>query len=277
MKAPFKNLSTFQIVGFIFSAIMPLVIFVLTEKKEPVASLFLGFLLAVLTQGFDIQKRISDLEERLLKANALSQDLYQGGFLLKHIPQIVSDYRTIQDKSIDLFKEWADSAITQCSTVLHEMNEGYLIDQNGRTGTGKEETLKKVVKRGGTVKAVAALDAPYWRSPEAAHWVKENADAVGRGVKITRIFSYPEETLRGLVDVMEKQQSLGIHVYVAPVDKVDQKLIADYILFDDRVIHTIEGVGQINRISIIKDKLKVIKQFDNLLRYAKTLEEFVDE
>ena len=75
MKSPFKNLDTVQIIGFIASGIIS--IGFLLAGQDPITSVILGFVLAALTQGFDIQKRLSDSEERLLIVSALSRKLYQ--------------------------------------------------------------------------------------------------------------------------------------------------------------------------------------------------------
>lgn len=70
MKTQFKNLDTLQIIGFIISAGVSTIL--LIAGQDTVASLTLGFVLAALTQLFDLQKRHSDSEERILKASTLS-------------------------------------------------------------------------------------------------------------------------------------------------------------------------------------------------------------
>jgi hypothetical protein len=274
MKQTLKNLDTFQIVGFLISAIVSIG-FLLAEQKA-ITSVILGFVLAALTQGFDIQKRLTASEERLLLASALSKDLYLDEWLLDHIQQIVDDYQAIKTIWFRMFKQRGDEAITQCREIIHGLKEGEWIDVSGRTGLQKEETLKYATRKGGTLKAVAAVDPLYWRSLEASIWVRANAAAVNDGVKVTRIFNYPKETLQGMIDVMEKQRNLGIEVYVAPAEDVPSEYIADYIIFDDRIVHTIERVGKQNRISIINVEYW-ISQFEGLLQFANKLDDVIDE
>lgn len=93
MRAQFKNLDTLQIIGFIISAGVSAAL--LVAGQDTVASLTLGFVLAALTQLFDLQKRYSDSEERILQASALSKVLFRDEWLLKHIRQIVEDYQLV--------------------------------------------------------------------------------------------------------------------------------------------------------------------------------------
>lgn len=270
MKSLFSFFDPIQWVGFIISGLVTY--YLLVKEYDDLLSILVGLVLVALTQGVDLQKRLKDSEEQLLKATTY-QDLYLDKELRNRIQQIVRDYQSVKTIWFDLFQDWADEAIDQCSNVLHGMAEGEWIDPIGRTGAQKENTLRTILEGDGTLKAVAAIDAPYWRSREADNWVGENANAIGRDVEVTRIFVYPEETLRDIVDVMDQQQNMGIHVYVAPTEKVPPYLISDFIIFDDRVVHTIEGAGQQNRISIVNVRQK-IAQFNDLLRFADELDDW---
>lgn len=73
MNSPFKNLDTFQIIGFLLSAAISVGSWLSGESASD--SLVLGFILATFTQLFDQQKRLSDTEERLIQANALGLEV----------------------------------------------------------------------------------------------------------------------------------------------------------------------------------------------------------
>jgi hypothetical protein len=60
-----KNLDTIQIIGFALSAIVSIVL--LIARQDTVASITLGFVLAILIQLFDLQKRHADSQEQVLQ------------------------------------------------------------------------------------------------------------------------------------------------------------------------------------------------------------------
>ncbi|MCP4612689.1 MAG: hypothetical protein GY845_28670 [Planctomycetes bacterium] len=225
MKSQLKNLDAIQIVGFVISATVSIGLLIAGQDK--VASVTLGFVLAILTQLFDIQKRLSDSEERLLQANALSQALYRDEWLFEHIRQIVEDYQSVRSKWFELFKRRAEDAVIECRNVLHSMAEDYLIASPESPFTFGAESLAMAKK---SLKAVAAADITYWRSAHAQKYLQANAEAVKRGVRFTRVFVQTPDTLRGIVDILEQQQSLGIDVYVAFPDSISRELNEDYII-----------------------------------------------
>lgn len=274
MKSLIKLFDPIQWVGFILSVLVTY--YLLTNGYDDLTSLVLGLVLAALIQGFDMQKRLNDLEDRLTKAYSLNTELSSSDFLLKYIPGLIEDYKSVQASWFDLFGQWADEAIAKCFDAIHEMREGYWIDPMGRTGLRKVSILHNIVKKGGSLKAVAALDAAYWRSAEAKVWLNENAASIKLGAKVTRIFNYPEETLRNMIDIMKTHQDLGVHVYVAPTENVPLELIEDYIIFDDRVVETSERVGQQNRVTITNVE-KWVLQFEALFRYSRKLDDVIDE
>ena len=91
MKTLSKNVDGLQIIGFIISFLVAIGLWFATEKKEPIASLILGFSLAAFTQGLDMQKRLTDSEERVLKAYKLSTELQRNEMLGDQIQNIVFD------------------------------------------------------------------------------------------------------------------------------------------------------------------------------------------
>ncbi len=174
----------------------------------------------------------------------------------------------------DLFKLRADDVVTECRKVLHGMAEGYLIVQSGGPYSSGAYTIPKTRK---TAKAVAAMDDPYWRSPESETYVRENADAVHRGVRFIRVFTYPTDTLRKMVDILESQRGLGIEVYVAPAEIIPKELNEDYLIIDDRLLFITEQSGQLQRISVDKSEIEQMgKRFDSLLRHAKKLDDVIN-
>jgi len=204
----------------------------------------------------------------------MSQELHRNQWLSEQIQHIIDDYLSVRGVWFDLFKLRADEAVTECRKVLHGMSEGYLVIQSGGPYSSGAYTIPKTRK---SAKAVAAIDDLYWRTPEGETYVRENVDAVQRGVKFVRVFTYPTATLRRMVDILQKHQSLGIEVYIAPAEMVPRELNEDYIILDDRLLFRTEQTGQLQRISIDKTEVEqAIKRFDTLLRHAKKLDDVIE-
>jgi hypothetical protein len=215
-------------------------------------------------------------EERVLKASAITQSLYPDPWLLENIQEIVQSYQEIKTKSawFDLFSQRAEDMISECRRVLHGMSEGYIVVQTGGLYSISPEVLAKVKK---TIKAVAAVNDAYWLTPESNTYLNSNYDAVKRKVKVVRVFTYPTNVLRGMVDILEKQQRLGIEIYIAPIDEnLPHDLNEDYLILDDKIISHAEQKNQ-EKISIDRAEVdRMAKQFEALLRHAKRLDEVLD-
>lgn len=273
MKLPIKNLDQIQIIGFIISIIVS--VSLLLMGQDEVSSITLGFVLAALTQLFDLQKRTEDSEERLLKASSLSQELYRNEWLFDHLQQIVHDYKIARSTWFELFRLRADEAIIHCRKSLHSMAEGYLITESGGPYAHERDMFMRPEK---VAKAVAAIDESYWRTPEANIYVQTNAEFVEQGVRFIRIFTYPKSILYGMIDILEKQQILKIEVYVVPSEMLPKELNEDYIIIDDKMIARTEQIGQQQKISIDKVEIEeMVRRFDALHKYARKLSDVIEE
>lgn len=58
----FKNIDTLQVIGLFLSVAIAILTWVMTGAKDPIPSITLGFVLAILTQGLDLQKRLNEDE-----------------------------------------------------------------------------------------------------------------------------------------------------------------------------------------------------------------------
>ena len=156
MESKPKVLDTFQIVGFVISSAISIVM--IFSGQDTVASVSLGVGLAALTQLFDLQLRHRASEERLLTSNALSKVLYRDEWLLSNVQQIVTEYKTVENSWFRLFNLRANDSIMECKNVLHTMAEGYIIvDPQGRYAYGTEGFRTAHAEH--SLKAVSARDA----------------------------------------------------------------------------------------------------------------------
>lgn len=275
MRSHEKTIDTFQIVGFALS--IAISVGLIATHQDTIQSVILGLILTTLTQLFDLQIRHGNSEDRLMQANALSQALYSDAWLLEYIQEIVNSYLTTKSGWFDLFRLRANDAIVECRNILHSMVEGNMVITPpslfsfGETFGSAEKSIKH---------ASAIADISYWRSIYADKALQWNATVIRRGVSFTRIFIQPLEALRQMVDILERQQSVGIDVFIVLPDDLPPSARQDYIIVDDRASArqevTIDGKRKAQRISIDPVEVeRLSKEFDLLKYHAVKLDEVI--
>lgn len=263
------NLDKTQLVGFLISAFVAF--FLLFSGQDSLTSVTLGFVLAVLTQLFDIQKRLSDTEERLMRANTLSKDLYHDEWLCGYIEKIVADYRRVKPVWYEIFRQRAENAIIECHDIIHGLSEGNMV-VGGRSPYGFGVSGIKFAKF--SLKAVSLSGGKFWNSVWGENYLRSNYEAIKRGVKITRIFMNTSEALNDLVEVIKKHQDMGIDVYIVPIEMAHKHLHEDFVIMDDRFVNLTEygGTGNIRQWQQSVDLVKIEQcnsKFDTILRMAR--------
>jgi hypothetical protein len=274
MKSPFKNLDTIQIIGFVISAVVS--IGLLLSRQDSLLSVTLGFVLATLTQMFDVQKRLADSEERLIQASALSKTLYSDEWLLRYIQQIINDYQMVKNGWFELFKRRANDEVAECRDVIHSLAEGHMIAYpRGPYTFGA--AVKNLVKK--SYKHASALgDVSYWRSTYAEKALASNRLNIQNGIEVTRVFIQKIDVLRQITDVLIKHQEAGIHVYVAVADEIPKELCEDYSIADNVACAYMEassdGHYKQQRISVEPIEVeRCVRNFNMLLAHSRKLDE----
>ncbi len=268
MKSIFKNLDTIQLVGFALSVIVSITLILAGNDSIPSATL--GFVLAILTQLLDIQKRQNDSEEKILRANTLSVELYKDEWLLRQIQQTVDSYIDVKQLGFSLFETRANDAVTECHNVLYQLADGYLVVPSRSPYSPRSKGIEGANK---SIKAVAIADFSYWKTNYAHSYIGANKDALARGVKIVRVFIANKETIEGISDILKNQKELGIEVYTAVIDEVPPQLIEDSLIIDDKVFSRGEltSEGKIRELRLTIDLIEVqqaVTRFDALLRHS---------
>ena len=273
-----KLFDTLQFVGVFLGTLLSIIL-IFPAHQDPIASTILGLGITIIFQLFDLQKRQSASEERILQANALSQELYQNEILFKHIQDIVKDYCSVDFIGFELFKRRADNAVVECRNILHSLAEGNMIVHlNSPFSFG----IKGLETATNLVKAIDAGDAAQWRDTVGEKYVNANMDAVKKGVKIIRVFIQPTNTLRNMVDILKKQQDAGIEVYIAAPESLPREFNQDFLIIDGRVCIHFELAGdkqaREERISINEVEIdRMDKKFEQILIYSRKLDEVIGD
>jgi len=276
MKSQERIFDTLQLIGLFLGVLLSVVLIFVTDN--PIGSAILGLGVAILFQLYDMQRRQSASEEKILQATALSRKLYQDDWLYKHIQQIVDNYLLVKDGWFDLFKNRANDAVIECRNTLTSMAEGYMLaESRGRFAFGAEgfTRAEKIVK------AVTAGEVGYWKSTYGEKYFQVNVAAMKHGVRIIRVFIQPQKILDEIVDILKNQRDAGVEVYTALPEELPRELNEDYLIMDDRVCVRMELAGDRHareeRISIDEVEVeRMVKRFDMLLRHARKLDGVVD-
>jgi hypothetical protein len=277
MESRSKLFDTFQIVGFATSTIVAIALVI--AKVDPVQSTVIGLLLAVFTQLFDLQLRQSNSEEHLLQANYLNTSLYHDPVLRGQIQQIVEDYYSILDGWLDLYKTRAQYIVSECHRVLRSMAMGTMEPPAGSQFTLQVNGLKLAQK---SIKQVTDYAAIKGAVQGVRGWyTKAWEETAGRGVQMSMILILSRQDLTDMLTQVHTVIT-PTGTYIAFSDELPAELDENYLLVDDKVMSFSErradGTLGERLISIVPlDVEKMVKHFDQVLRYARKAEDVIAE
>mgnify|MGYP005863037995 CR=1 FL=1 len=276
MKAQFKNLDTLQVVGFVISAGVSAALLVVGQ--DTVASLTLGFVLAALTQLFDLQKRHGDSEERILQASTLSETLFHDEWLLKHTRQIVEAYQSVNKGEVqrEFFLEKARTAIDDCSSILVGLSKGHVSITREEQMVVLEELLRTARAQARGVSYIAFRE--WWQTQVGKSYLQENERAVNKGIHIIRIFVAPKDRFHELKELVIEHRKAGVEVYVAIEEEQPPELLESYLIVDESIVSKSQIIlgGQFQRANVTADPYEVKKMIHNfnwLLRNSRKAED----
>jgi hypothetical protein len=272
-----KLVDTFQIVGFAVST--GVAILLVVAQVDPMLSTLMGLMLAIFTQLFDLQLRHAKSEERILKANALSQSLYRDTELLNKVRQIVDDYYSVMGGWFDLYKARAENVVSDCHRVLRSMSGGVMEPPSGSQFMLSVTALKDAKT---SIKQVTDYTS-IKDAPEGVRtwYTRSWTEAAERGVQMKMILVLTRENIK---DMLAEAQTVNTPVgtSVALSDELPPDLDENYLIVDDRVVSFSERradgtVGE-RLISIVPIEVdRMVKRFDQTLRYARKTEDISAE
>ena len=277
MKSRNKLVDTFQIVGFAASTFVAISLVI--AQVDPVQSTVIGLLLAVFIQLFDLQLRHSSTEERLLQASNLSTSLYRDPELQGQIQNIVEDYYSIHDGWLNLYKTRAQHMLSECHRALRSMAMGTMEPPAGSQFTLSanglklaEKSLKQVTDYASIRSAVQGIRGWYTKAWE---------DTAKSGIQMSMVLILSRQDLKDmLMQVHTVTTPVGTHIAFS--DELPQELDENYLIVDDKVVSFSErradGTLGERIISIIPIEVeRMVKRYDQTLRYARKAEDVITE
>lgn len=268
MKTDNKIIDSFQIVGFVISTAVSIILIVF--KQEEILSVILGLVLAVLTQLFDLQFRQADIEKKLIRSNVLNEKLYQDKWLLEKIESIVNDYYVTINGEFNLFKLYAENRISECHHSLHSLAEGEMTVPHRSLYNFAFEGIKSAKK---SIKGVNTDNFDWWRGARGQKLLQENINIIKKGVRFSRIFLIPRENLKEVLDVVQQHHQVGIESYLIFTNEIPKEYNEGFTIMDDKLVvyreKVRDGVSRERAISTKPAQVEqMIQRHQILMQYA---------
>lgn len=266
-----RNVVSVQGIGFLVSALVSLSFLIPQLKLRFLESLACGLLLVIVTQVYELKRR---LEETVPMLSLMHDDPN----LSEQIIQLLENRETIEDGWFALFKVEATQILSHCFSDIREMAVDKQLTTEPRSDLPYKFSLWAVKNAEESIKAVDAVDLIHWTKDSAREYLWLNEEAVKRGVMVERVFIATRDELRNAKPIIENQAKMGIKVYAVPEDRIPNSLISDYLLMDNKMVTRVElhrdGTPHERRTSINPDKVKeMIESFERLKPFQVSLAE----
>ncbi len=274
-----KSSSQALTAGIIISILVP--IFLIFYNTDAITSLLIGLVGLSVTLLYDLHKRMprdfNDLhshlqqdKEEIIDLLKLEKDLFEDDWLLDIVSQIIDDSQRVKENKYEAFIERRNMALIDCRNTIHGLSEGFLDTDIYSEYSFGVLGIKQAAK---SIKAVQYADPIYWREQYGDDYLQSNMKAIERKVKLTRVWIQSRETLIDIQDIINKQQEMGVEVFVSEPEGIPLQLLSDYVIMDDllfvKLDLTSDGKGRLERHSI--DEIEVAKaneRFNRLLKYV---------
>lgn len=103
----------------------------------------------------------------------------------------------------------------------------------GEDGSELVERTKRCVREMRAVTNVAAFGPSWWRSPVGQAYWRANVEALGRGVRITRIFVVDGQPGPQLRELITAQAAAGVRVLAVDRASAGRDLLLNFVVWDD--------------------------------------------
>ncbi len=263
------------LIGLMISILSGLVTFLLS--REEVSSLILTLMFLVLTMITNLFSAIKETEERLISSSDIIAALKEEPLLWKVIPQIVNDYLATKKLGAPFYLEEANRTLVKTRRHLHKMADGRMVQDIANFGTVKMNLGEKPSKN---LKAVSVANPDFWRNKYGQYIMRQNAKAIKRGVDITYVWIQDIDTLAENLDILKKQDAIGVKVYCTLPDRVSDYYQAHYRIKDDKVVFRYElgrnGHAKTQRVFINPVEVDTaVEDFETLIKYSHPLKRYL--
>lgn len=257
------------LIGIFISILISVALTIIT--KDTLASFAVGLLSTIIALQIDLLARMEKAERLLLDASGLSS-LVARRLTNENFRQLVNCYEEIKKYNFAHYYRIADEIINKSKVEICNIATGMaIVEQRSDLSFGMRGFQSAMQE----VKSIHLGEMDFWNSDEGQRFLKTNAAAIKRGVKVTRLFVLGPEEVLNYSKVLLTQKKLGVNVLIMPPGPLDH----EFVITDNRILVNYEidetkKAGNESKIEqIILDPVlvnKKIAEYQNFVdRYAK--------
>jgi hypothetical protein len=197
----------------------------------------------------DIRERLTLAQSAVTLALDLKHHQNSGKLPIDHLRTVVDSYLDIDDEDV-FFANRIRVLLRECAEKIQTCREGHLEIHPDNTYDHTQECMQCAER---TVFATSYIDIPrFWtKGPGGPEYFQANLEAIGRGVKITRVFILAKRAaLDGKVrEIITNQLGKGMTILVAYKDDLPASCWKDMAIFDKRYVEYLDVPTQGARIT----------------------------
>lgn len=264
------QLSLILVVGTAATLVIAALLYFVDPNKS--TSLICSLVAFAITLLLELISRLSELSRTVSRSLELLRIFASRPPWLFHLTEecVQAADKTLDTFDHEILHEAARRYLQSCRDNLDELSRGYM------RVSADDKRLSLLAIRGTTkrIRAVSIVrtDLPTWFTPSGERYLAANEAAVGRGVRVERIFIH-DQMSDDLLRLIRRLQAMNSHVYLLKTERVPVEKRIDMVLFDDAfAVETrtnAEGVFVENQFSAnISDIQKRSADFEFLLGIA---------
>jgi ABC-type multidrug transport system fused ATPase/permease subunit len=214
-------------------------------------SVFIGGLVLVIQYLSEFERRLTASSEQvraslagLNAATRLEELLHASPLSSEDVSNLVKDITAIHDLGIFLVSELATAEWNRLARFIGELKTG----RTRYAGEDREWLLALTSRARDEIVATSSMsvDDGFWETELGARYVDMQGEAVGRGVRVRRVFLLDDS--RPATDVTFQkaratQQQKQIEVRILHVERLtpaQRTLYKDYVLFDQGIYYQVQ-------------------------------------
>lgn len=208
-----------------------------------VSSLLVSLVVSNIILVVEIRVQLTRIRDDFMSMIGILRKAIEHEFLSDTISGIVEGYTDLKHIDDTFFIHEAQESIKECRRKISKLQEGeFRVEDKGIF-----PLLLSLIKQTdhNMFATVFAQTADFWfRHGKGKEILKENVNAVERGVNCTRVFfvEEPSELSEEILNIIEFQLKKGLEVKIAFVQDLTTDLLVDMGLFDEKYVDYIDLV-----------------------------------
>jgi hypothetical protein len=261
------GLAKFFLFDVLASTILGVVVWRITGDN--VSSLLVSLVMASIFLVVELRFQLAITKEDLATLVGFQREALKDDFLLSITRQIVEGYERILTIGDDFFLDRAQDLLSECAADITKLRTGYMEVE-------REETLYLMSRIKGAKRSVFATSfvkaIGFWKSGGGREYFQENLKAIGRGVRITRVFIVENEgeLTEEVAELIGAQVEGGVDTKIAFARNLSADLLHDFAIFDEEYVHYLDLIpgsremrgarfyrdeAEVRRVTVYRDRI----------------------